>query len=78
MSIGSVVTRGFSNGTFTHDVALLPTRGYAIATPFAGTACFHTESITSSALTAETITQPSFASESITKSAFVNESIDRC
>ena len=47
-------------------------------TPFAGTACFHTESITSSAFTAETITQPSFSSESITKAAFANESIDRC
>ena len=82
MAIGSVVTRGFSNGTFTYDVALLPTRGYAIGdggtTPFAGTACFHFEAIASSEFTTETITQPSFASESITKSAFANESIDRC
>lgn len=30
MSIRSVVTMGFSNGTFSEDVSLLPTLGYTI------------------------------------------------
>ena len=82
MSIPAVVTLGFGNGTFSPGVAFVPTLGFSIAesgtTPFAGIACFHSETLTTAILATESLTQAGATSESLTTARFTNETITGC
>ena len=66
MAISSIISFGFGNGTFDPGVAELPSLGYSQATPFAGAACFTSESIAKPTFASEATAKPSFASETIT------------